>query len=73
MLVAAAVACFMLVPALLEAFMSQGLDGVGKDAALFALLLVIVLPVADLASPAPQRTHRAPKRRRHDLGQSADA
>ena len=61
MLVAAAVACFMLVPVLVEAFMSQGLDGVAKDAALFALLLAIVLPVADLASPVRQCTKRAPK------------
>jgi hypothetical protein len=73
MLAAAAVACFMWVPVLVEDFMSQGLDGVAKDAALFALLLAIALPVADLASPVHQRTNRAPKGGRQDLAQSTDA
>ena len=73
MLAAAAVACFMLVPALVELFMEHGLNGVAKDAAIFALLLAFVLPVADLASPVHQRTNRAPKGGISDLAGSMDA
>jgi hypothetical protein len=73
MLAAAAVASFMWVPVLVEQFMNQGLDGAAKDAALFALLLAIVLPVADLASPVHQRPDRPQKGGRQDLAESMDA
>ena len=47
MVVAAAVACFMIVPGFVESFMGEGLSSVATEAALWAVLLGLVLPTLD--------------------------